>query len=117
MHPGPAEIPRGREPPKKAYHDVKAVLAQYKALNGKTFGTDFCEALGIGTALLTDFPGGNVCADGEPVELTIDRLLWYYQSDDGSGQVDKMASAATELANVTGNLLPPSALPAMPARC
>ena len=92
---------------KKAFHDAREVLTQYRNLKqqGLQFRGDFCQKLGITNPLLAGFPGGNVCPDEEPVELTIDRLLWYYQGDDGSGQLDGMASAASGLADVTGKLL------------
>jgi hypothetical protein len=92
---------------KKAYSDAREVLSQYRALKQTNlrFSGNFCENLGITNRLLVGFPGGNVCPDEEPVELTIDRLLWYYQGDDGSGQVDGMASAASGLADVTGKFL------------
>jgi hypothetical protein len=91
---------------KKAFYDAKAVLRQYEDLRkgNLTFAGDLCTKLGIASKVVPGFPGGNLCADGEPAELTINRLLWYYQGD-GTGQVDRMAEAASGISGVTGKLL------------
>lgn len=91
---------------KKAFYDVKTVLGQYHELRkgNLTLGSDLCAKLGIARKLLPGFPGGNLCPEGEPVELTINRLLWYYQGD-GTGQVDAMAEAASGISGVTDKLL------------
>jgi hypothetical protein len=96
---------------KKAFRDATQLLEQYKELeelaktdlNTVVFGSDLCDRLELAGKVIPGFPGGNVCPEGEPAELTINRFVWYFQFGQGNS-IDGVSQAAKLLADVTSEL-------------
>ncbi len=90
---------------KKAFRDAQNVVKQYQQakLDGKAFGTNLCQQLGLNTATVPYFPGGNICAPNEPPEITINRLISFYQ-DPRIGQISQLKDAAAGLQAATAGL-------------
>ena len=90
---------------KKSFRDAQQLLSQYWTAQGanKTLSANLCTQLGVDTAKVPNFPGGNVCPTGEPVETTINRFIDYYQKD-GTGQLTRLRQAASGLALATKGL-------------
>jgi hypothetical protein len=84
---------------KKAFRDAQQLLSQYYAAkkNGGALTTDLCHQLGVDSANVPGFPGGNQCSTAETPEATINRFIDYYQAP-GSGQVSQLRQAAMGLA-------------------
>jgi hypothetical protein len=83
---------------KKAFRDAQQLLAQYyaaKALGGSLTG-DLCSKIGVIAANVPFFPGGNGCPDDEPVELTINRFVDFYQKP-GIGKIAMLQKADDDL--------------------
>jgi hypothetical protein len=90
---------------KKAFRDAQQVLAQYHALRdaGNPFGPDLCQQIGIAAANVPFFPGGNACADLEPPEITINRLIDFYQNP-ALGEIGRLKNAAKFLSGASADL-------------
>jgi hypothetical protein len=102
---GLAEFKLWGDRAKKAFRDAQNLVAQYqnaKAI-GAAFGTDLCTQLGIASKTVPFFPGGNSCAPNEPPEITINRLIQFYQ-EPGIGQITQLRNAASALSNATAQL-------------
>jgi hypothetical protein len=81
------------------------VLKQYQAAKAANaaFGSDLCTQIGIAAATVPFFPGGNACEPNEPPEVTINRLIQFYQ-EPGFGQITQLREAASLLSNATAGL-------------
>ncbi len=85
---------------KKAFRDAQQLLTQYKAAKtaGKELANTLCQAF-VASVDANDvpfFPGGLVCPVDEPVEVTINRFLQYFQAP-GIGQISQLRAAAANL--------------------
>jgi hypothetical protein len=83
---------------KKAFRDAQQLLSQYHAVvaDGGSLAGNLCEQLGVAAANVPFFPGGNTCGANEPVEITINRFIDYYQAP-GSGQLTQLKNIETGL--------------------
>jgi hypothetical protein len=92
---------------KKAFRDAQQLLTQYH--EAKELGStlqNLCKTLvatvGSGVSV-PGFPDGLNCPTDEPVEVTINRFVDYYQTP-GLGQVARLRDAVQELSKVTAFL-------------
>jgi hypothetical protein len=85
---------------KKAFRDAQQLVSQYKAITsvGGLLSGDLCKQIGVIGADVPGFPGGNICYPNEPVEITINRFLDYFQAP-GAGQVAQLRQAAANVSN------------------
>jgi hypothetical protein len=83
---------------KKAFRDGQQLVQQFKNVNGLLSG-DLCQQIGLLAADVPGFPGGNLCPPNEPVAITINRFLEYYQGS--GGQLSQLEQAAMELASIS----------------
>ena len=90
---------------KKSFRDAQQLLQQYWAARdaGKTLSRTLCTDLGINTAKVPNFPGGNACPPNEGVETTINRFVDFYQKP-GDSEITRLRGAASTLADVTRRL-------------
>ncbi len=91
---------------KKAFRDAQQLLVQYHSLKSITNGLltgDLCSQIGVLTADVPGFPGGNACPPNEPVEITINRFIDYFQAP-GIGQVAQLRQAGNVLSQITSKL-------------
>src|SRR5262249_48333477 len=79
---GFAEFGHAADRAKKAFRDAQQLMAQYKAIkdSGKLMAGNLCDTIGVVAANVPFFPGGNTCAEQEPVEVTINRFIDYYNA-------------------------------------
>jgi hypothetical protein len=87
---------------KKAFRDAQQLLNQYYLArkNGHTLAANLCHQLGVDTANVPAFPGGNFCPTTETPEATINRFVDYYQST-GNGQLSLFRQIAGNLTNAS----------------
>jgi hypothetical protein len=89
---------------KKAFRDGQQLVKQFRDLKNvnQLLSPDLCQQIGVLAADVPFFPGGMNCPAREPVEVTINRFIDYYQGS--GGQVSQLEQAALELANATKEL-------------
>lgn len=90
---------------KKAFRDAQQLLSQYNSAKaiGSTLAGDLCNQIQVAAANVPFFPGGNDCPVDEPVEITINRFVDYYQAP-GTGQIARLQQAQSALADATNAL-------------
>jgi hypothetical protein len=90
---------------KKAFRDAQQLVHQYKQITslGNLLSGDLCQQIGVLAADVPGFPGGNICLPHEPVEMTINRFIDYYQGP-GSGQVAQLKEVAGALSKISSAL-------------
>lgn len=91
---------------KKAFRDAQQLLYQYKTLKtaGKSFGSNLCSDLGIPSLANRNFPMAGLCPEGEPPELTINRFVDFYQSEN-RGELAALKNATSYLSEQTKALI------------
>ena len=91
---------------KKAFRDAQQLVSQFNAAKaaGFAFGGDLCNQLKVAAATVPFFPGGNDCPVDEPVDITINRFVDFYQAP-GIGQLGKLTDVQGALNGATSQLL------------
>jgi len=91
---------------KKAFRDAQQLVSQYH--NARSLGKlltnpgDLCQQVKATATNVPFFPGGNDCPIDEPVEITINRFIKYYQRP--GGELSRLQEAASALSKATNAL-------------
>lgn len=91
---------------KKAFRDAQQLVSQFNAARAAGFvlGGDLCNQIQVAAATVPFFPGGNACPIDEPVDITINRFVDYFQAP-GIGQLAKLTDVQGALSGATSQLL------------
>jgi hypothetical protein len=91
---------------KKAFRDAQQLVSQYKTITsaGNLMSGDLCKKIGVIAADVPGFPGGNFCYPNEPVEITINRFIDYFQLP-GSSQMTELKQAAGAMSKGINDLV------------
>jgi len=90
---------------KKGFRDAQTLLKQYNAIKSGNFKfpPDWCEQIGVPNIVSKGFPLAGICPRGEKPEITINRFVDYYQSEE-FGEVLGIKDAIASLGEATKTL-------------
>ncbi len=89
---------------KRAFRDAQQLVTQFKDIKslGNLLSGDLCQQIGVVASDVPFFPAAT-SAPHEPVEITINRFIDFYQGP-GSGQLDQLKKVAGALSGVSAAL-------------